>query len=264
MKISTNSQKDLLVHLGIVAALIMALFLGFFFLYLPFTTNHGQSITVPDVSGMSVEQLEDYLDERNLRYEISDCTFVAGKKPLTVIRQYPKAGMKVKEQRKIYLYITALTAPNVKMPQLVDRTQRSAEQELKRIGLTRGKLIYIPDLAQSTVLGQLYNGQPIQPGQLIAAGSVIDLQIGDGIGNTEMDVPDVTGKTLDIAVLTLRGSSLQRGLVQYVDDPSQAPGTVVRQNPESGSGNKIRVGEVIDLWVVGPSDAQPQQPPNEN
>ena len=122
MKISTQSRADLWVHIAIVLGLVAFLFLAFFFVYLPFTTNHGESVTVPELNGMSVKQLEDYLDERNLRYEISDCTFVAGAKPLTVVRQHPKPGMKVKAGRKIYIYITSLTAPDVKMPELEDRT----------------------------------------------------------------------------------------------------------------------------------------------
>jgi eukaryotic-like serine/threonine-protein kinase len=259
MKISTNSRTDLFVHISLVVALVVALFLGFFFLYLPFTTNHGQSITVPDLKGMSLEQIEDYLDERNLRYEIADCTFVVGAKPLSVIRQSPKSGMRVKEGRKIYVYITTLSAPNVKMPQLIDRTKKSAEGELARLGLQLGKFIYVPDPAQDAVMEQLYNGKPIKPGTLIPQGSKIDLELGDGIGNTEFDVPDVVGKTLDEAEFMLKASSLKRGLIMPVDDPSKAPGTIVRQNPEAGAGNKIRVGDVVDIWVVGQPDTQPQQ-----
>jgi beta-lactam-binding protein with PASTA domain len=260
MKISTNSRTDLFVHISLVVALIVALFLGFFFLYLPFTTNHGQSITVPDLSGMSLQQLEDYLDERNLRYEIADCTFVVGKKPLTVIRQHPKPGMKVKDGRKLYIYITSLNAPNVKMPALKDRTKRSALAELARLGLQLGSIKYVPDPAQDAVLAQYYQGKPILPGTMIAQGSKIDLELGDGIGNTEFEVPDLTGKTLDEALFIIKGSQLAKPLIQYVDDPSQPPGTVIRQNPEAGAGNKIRVGDIIDLWVVGPPpDTQPQQ-----
>lgn len=259
MKISTNSRTDLIVHISLVVALVMALFLGFFFVYLPFTTNHGQSITVPDLKGMSLEQIEDYLDERNLRYEIADCTFVVGEKPLSVIRQHPKSGMRVKEGRKIYLYITALNAPNVKMPDLQNRTKKSAEGELARLGLRLGKINYVPDPAHDAVLEQLYNGKPILAGTLIPQGSKIDLELGDGIGNTEFDVPDVVGKTLDEAEFMIKGSNLKRGLIMPVEDPTKAPGTVVRQQPEAGAGNKIRVGEIIDLWVVGQPDTQQQQ-----
>jgi len=259
MKIGTNSRTDLFVHISLVVALIVALFLAFFFLYLPFTTNHGQSITVPNLKGMSIEQIEDYLDKRNLRYEVSDCTFVAGAKPLSVIRQHPKPGMTVKEGRKIYVYITSLNAPNIKMPQLIDRTKRSAIAELERLGLQLGKINYVPDPAQDAVMEQLYNGKPILPGTLIPQGTKIDLALGDGIGNTEFDVPNVVGSTLEEALFVLKGSNLAKPLIQYVDDPSQPPGTVVKQNPEAGAGNKIRVGDIIDLWVVGQPDAQPQQ-----
>jgi beta-lactam-binding protein with PASTA domain len=260
MKISTNSRTDLIVHISLVVALVVALFLGFFFLYLPFTTNHGQSITVPDLKGMSLEQIEDYLDERNLRYEVAaDCTFVVGVKPLTVLRQNPKSGMRVKEGRKIYVYITSLHAPSVKMPQLEDRTLTSAIGELARLGLQKGTIKYVPDPAQNSVMGQFFNGQKILPGTLIPQGSKIDLEVGDGIGNTEFDVPDVVGKTLEEAEFQLKASSLKRGLIMPVDDPSKAPGTIVRQNPEAGSGNKIRVGDVVDIWVVGQPDTQPQQ-----
>jgi len=262
MKISTNSRTDLYVHIALVVSLVVALFLGFFFVYLPFTTDHGESITVPDLKGMTLDQIEDYLDERNLRYEIADCTFVVGQKPLSVIRQHPKAGMRVKEGRKLYIYITTLDAPNVKMAQLVDRTKNSAIAELKRLGLVLGRINYIPDPAHDAVLEQLYNGKPILPGTLIPQGSKIDLNLGDGIGNTEFDVPDVVGKTLEDALVVLKGSSLGKPLITYVDDPSQPPGTVVRQNPEAGAGNKIHVGDIVDLWVVGPPDTQ-QQPQNE-
>jgi eukaryotic-like serine/threonine-protein kinase len=256
MKIGTNSRSDLFTHILLVGALLTTLFLGFFFLYLPFSTNHGQSITVPDLAGMDEDKLEDYLDERNLRFEVSDCTFVIGAKPLTVVRQYPKAGMVVKEGRKIYVYITSEKAPNLKMPQLVDRTYRSAQLELKRVGLQLGKIIYVNDMAQFSVLRQLFNGQPIQAGQAIPAGSKIDLEVANGIGNTEMDVPDVMNKTIDEAEFILKGSHLKWFKI-YIEDATEAPGTVIFQNPEVG--NKISVGETIDIKIAGP-DPKVQNP----
>ncbi|TAG59481.1 MAG: PASTA domain-containing protein, partial [Runella slithyformis] len=116
----------------------------------------------------------------------------------------------------------------------------------------------VPDPSQA-VKQQLFNGKPIEPGQLIPQGSKVDLELGNGIGNTEMDVPDVVGKTLEEADFILKGSSLGRGLVQYEENSNFPPGTVFRQNPEAGAGNKIRVGDQIDLWVVGTPEV-PQQP----
>lgn len=250
--ISTRSTKDLLIHIGIILCLIAVLFLSFFFLWLPFTTNHGQSITVPDLKQMTTAELDDFLDDHSLRFEVSDCTYVAGTQPLSVIAQYPKPGTKVKEGRKIYLTITTQTPPNIPMPKLVDQTLVSARYALTSNGLLLGTLKYVPDLAQNTVLRQLHKGQEILPGTPIAKGSVVDLEVGDGLGNTKFPVPDVTGMPLDEAKMVLKGSNLQVGTILSVDDPEKEVGTVVRQNPAARSGASIRVGEIVDLWIVGP------------
>ncbi|AQG80340.1 PASTA domain-containing protein [Spirosoma montaniterrae] len=251
-KISTRSVSDLLIHIGIIVALLVALFLAFFFLYLPWTTNHGQTITVPDVTRLSLDEMRNTLDDRDLRYEVSDCTFVAGAQPLTVIQQYPQANAKVKEGRKIYVTITKRVAPMVPMPKLVDMIDRSAALMLKSVGLEEGERTYVPDVAKNSVLRQLYNGKEIAPGTPVPKGAKIDLEIGDGLGNMMFDIPDVIGKPLDEARLTIQGSNLKVGTIISVDDPEKEVGTVVRQRPEARSGERIRIGETMDLWVVGP------------
>lgn len=250
IKISTRSRRDVFIHAALVVSLFLALFLAFFFLYLPWSTHHGETITVPKLSGMTTDEIEDFLAQRDLRYEVSDCTFVAGLQPLTVISQYPRENAKVKEGRKIYVTITTATAPQVRMPKLTDLSYRSAEVTLRNYGLVLGELIYKNDLAENAVLDQLFEGKKIAPGALIAKGSKVDLVVGDGLGNTSLDVPDVTGKLLEEAKLTIVGSDLQIGTILY--QPSGQPaGTIVRQRPEAGQGDKIRVGDVIDLWVSG-------------
>ncbi|MGF7216400.1 beta-lactam-binding protein with PASTA domain [Spirosoma lacussanchae] len=251
-KISTRSVTDLLVHVGIILALFAALFLGFFFIYLPFTTNHGQTITVPDVTRLSLDEMQNILNDRDLRYEVSDCTFVAGAQPLTVIQQYPRANAKVKEGRKIYVTITKRVAPMVPMPKLVDMIDRSAVLMLKSMGLEEGEKTYRPDVAKNAVLRQLYNGKEIVPGTPVPKGARIDLEIGDGLGNTMFAIPDVVGLPLDEAEAAIVGSNLKVGTKISVDDPEKEVGTVVRQRPEARSGERIRVGETMDLWIVGP------------
>lgn len=254
-KISTRSFIDLLLQIGIIVAVIAVLFLGFFFVYLPYTTNHGQTITVPDVSKLSMDEMRNILNDRNLRYEVTDCTFVAGAQPLTIIEQYPRANAKVKEDRKIYLKVTKRVAPMVAMPSLVDMIDRSAVRMLESMGLQEGERTYVPDVAKNSVLRQLYNGKEIAAGTPIPKGSKIDLEIGDGLGNTMFDIPNVVGLQLDEAEAAIRGSNLKIGTKISVDDPEKEVGTVVRQRPEARPGERIRVGETMDLWVVGPIES---------
>lgn len=248
-KISTQSRGDLIIHIGIVISLILVLFLGFFFMYLPFTTNHGEAITVPDLKKKSVEGLEDFLDSRDLRYEVGDCTFVANVAPLTIIAQYPLPGSKVKEGRKIYVTVASRTAPLIKMPKLTDMTHRSAQQLLKSFGLEEGTISYVPDMAQNAVLRQMYNGRVIEPGQPIAKGSKIDLELGEGLGTAQFAAPSVLDMPLDEARIVIVGAGLKIGQVMEVPaQEGQGSGVVVRQNPEGG--NSVRIGDVIDLWVT--------------
>ena len=264
-KISTQSRSDLFIHIGIIVSLLLVFFLGFFFIYLPFTTNHGEAITVPDLKKKSVEGLEDFLDSRDLRYEVSDCTFVANMAPLTILAQYPLPGAKVKEGRKIYVTVVSRTAPLIKMPKLTDMTHKSAQMLLKSMGLAEGNISYVPDMAQNAVLRQMYNGRVIEPGQPIAKGSKIDLELGEGLGTAQFDVPSAVGMPLDEAKIVIIGAGLKIGQQMIVPaEEGQAPGTVVKQNPDAG--NKVRIGDVIDLWVTpqapessGNENAQPEQ-----
>lgn len=229
--------------------MILVFFLGFFFVYLPFTTNHGEAITVPDLKKKSVEGLEDFLDSRDLRYEVSDCTFVANIAPLTILAQYPLPGEKVKEGRKIYVTVVSRTAPLIKMPKLTDMTHRSAQQLLKSAGLEEGSISYVPDMAQNAVLRQMYNGRVIEPGQPIAKGSRIDLELGEGLGTAQFAAPSVIGMPLDEAKIVIIGAGLKIGQMMTVPlEEGQTSGAVVRQNPDGG--NNVRIGDVIDLWVT--------------
>ncbi|CAH0995738.1 hypothetical protein EMA8858_01863 [Emticicia aquatica] len=255
-KFSTNSKTDIITHIGIIIALFLVFFFGFFFIYLPWSTNHGQSITVPDLKGLTMEEMEKSLDDRDLDYEVSDCTFVAGAKPLSILTQYPKAGSSVKEGRKIYLTIVTEKAPMVKVPDVLGRSTSSAKNQLLSAQLVAGQSEIIPALEENTVLKIKFNGQEIKPGTLIPKGSTVVFVVGDGLGNQMVEVPNLVGMAADEAEILISGQNLvlSKRYVGVVD--GFADGTIVKQRP-SAEGNKIHIGDVIDVEIAGdaPSDA---------
>jgi len=252
--IRTNSKRDLWIQIGIVLLLSLMILLIFFFIYLPSTTNHGESITVPDLRGMKLDELEEYLTERDLRYEVQDSAFDLNMPPLSVKEQYPKAGSKVKEGRKIYLTVIAKNPRMVTMPELKDMSLKSAEMALKRSKLLLGNLTTRP------YLGSVILEQSIQSGQKVPEGTRIDLVVGDGSGNQELDTPDLVGKTLAEAEFEISASGLVRASIVPATEADGQPGTVVKQNPAPGT--RIRVGDFVDIWVV-PGGAPPANPPQE-
>jgi beta-lactam-binding protein with PASTA domain len=251
--IKTSSLKDVLIHVGIMLSLLAIIVLSFFFIYLPATTNHGESITVPDLSGMKVEAVKEFLESRDLRYEINDSTFISNKPPSIVLTQYPRSGEKVKENRKIYITITTNNPPNVEMPKLVDISLKSAQMLLQSYELQEGSIKYVPNLAQNLVLKQEWNGKEIAPGTKLPKGSKIDLTVGDGVGKDDFSLQNVVGMSLEEAKVVIEGSSLVIGSILYDANSSEPTGTVIKQNPSADS--NIRVGEVVDLWVSGTGPA---------
>lgn len=253
-----RTRRDVVLHFFIILTLMALLVLGFFYLYLPWTTNHDQTVRVPNLAGMKLSEVENFLDERNLDYLVDDSTFDADKPPLTVYYQFPSPDDVVKQGRKIFISVYAVRPPMVKMPSLIGRSLTNAQGELESYGLKLGKIKYVPDLQQNAVLKQFLDGKEIKEGSQIAKGSSVDVEVGDGLGSQEFDVPNLKGQTYDEATFTLSGMGLQMGTIIYQPASGAEEGSVYKQKPEPG--HKIRVGEMIDIWISGTDPKQSQSP----
>ncbi len=249
-----DSLPHLIKHIVFIGIIVSVVLLGFFYMYLPVITNHGEAITVPDIVGLHYDDLEEFLTDRSLRFEVMpDSDYTSEYAPLSVLKQYPEAGMKVKEDRKIFLTLNAINPPEVRMPRLIDGSLKNAEMQLESYGLIRGEIIYKPDPVRNAVLDQLYQGESIEEGTPVPKGAQIDLVVGDGIGRQVFEMPDATGMIEEEARILILGSSLKVGEINYIESEDQDPGIVVDQNPVSG--RMVRVGTTIDLWVSKPTES---------
>ena len=248
----SDTPADLVKHLLLIVVLVGALVFGFFQVYLPITTNHGETIVVPKVTGMNQADLEDYLDERNLDFLVDDSTYNAGIKPGTVLQQEPKAGEQVKEGRKLYVTVSMKNPPVIKMPKLTDGSVKNAQMILKSYDLVVGQLKFVPNILKDAVLRQSVDGKEIAAGDPITKGTRVDLEVGDGLGNQEFPVPNLVNMPADEATTLLVGQGLQVGEIFYQSAPNgEADGMVIKQRPVPGAGSTIRMGQLVDLWVAG-------------
>jgi len=236
----------------IAAAGFLFIFFGFSYKWMNSYTRHGSSVSVPDLRGMQMDKLEEFLEFKNLNYKIADSTIFDLTKPAgTVIEQDPRPNEKVKENRTIYLSITRSTPPGVKIPDLLDNSLRQAEAILRSYGLIRGQLIYKPDLAKNAVLEMQINGHQVKQGEEVTKGTVIDLVLGDGFGNTKVAVPQLFNLSLDEAMFVINASSLNVGAIVFdhaVKDSSIA--RVYKQFPVHDADASISQGESIDLFLT--------------
>ncbi len=257
----------LLIHLSVMIGIGTVLILFFFYIYLPTTTNHGESITVPNLEGVNFDDLDDFLIKRDLRYEVlPDSGFSTNYPPKTVLKQFPLPNSKVKENRKIYITLNSSEPPTVRMPNLVDGSVKNAQLVLSSKDLFLGNIRYVPDLAANAVIEQRLNGKKITPDEMVPKGAKIDLIVGDGLGRQNFEAPDLIGLNYEDAKFAVIASGLKMGNIRFekegwVSDleitedgdsiyhrTQYPPGAIFRQRPRAE--DKIRIGQNVDLWVV--------------
>jgi len=252
-KFDQNSLGGILIHVLITAGILVFLALFYFYAYLPNATNHGESVTVPDLSGKSVTELENFLASRDLRFEVSDSSYAEDAAPLSVIKQYPHAGAKVKEGRKIFVSINRINPPTVPVPDLVDGSVVNADAVLRSNQLKRGHIKLVKGQF-NIVKGMEYQGHEVTAGTRVPKGSVIDLVVSNNSGAQAM--PDLIGQSFEDAKFMILGSDLSIGNVD--GDTTNADYVVIKQKP--GPDQNMQVGDVVDLWIGKPEDIeQPEQ-----
>lgn len=170
-------SKLFLKHL-IISVLSLGLVLWILLKLLGTYTHHGETAEVPDFSGKSISELDQFIEDKHVRYLIIDSVYSPDEKPGIVLRQDPEAKSLVKHNRMIYLYVTSTQPPQIQMPKLVDRSTRQAILMIESYGLKVGKIEEIKGDCKGCVLKQFFKGKEILPGEPIKKGSKIDLAVG--------------------------------------------------------------------------------------
>ena len=177
-----NYLKSRVFLTQVLISLAIIFALSYLFMHwLTYTTDHGHEITVPNLSKLTEEQVEEKLDELDLNYVLLDSVDYKSDYPkYSVVEQDPLPGTKVKEGRKVYIKINSSGFSSVRIPDLIEKTYREAVPTLKALGLEEGTITYIPNLGKDMVLEMRCKGRNIKPGDKVLKASKIDLVLGDG------------------------------------------------------------------------------------
>ncbi len=220
------------------------------FFSLRYYTKHGQGLNVPAVKGLSFNQAVAKLEELGLRYEV-DSAYIMDMPPGTVIDQDPEANTFVKDNRTIYLTINRDQAPTVKFPDIQFKSFIEAQSILGGYGLKVGDTVYKADVSRDVVLDISFGGQAIKAGDIVPKGSRIDLLLGDGGGNEEVEIPNLLGFTKSEAAFSLRGSNLKLGEITFEGDITDtANAVIVAQSPVlSDSVTTVKIGTPVNITL---------------
>ncbi|ORT99627.1 Serine/threonine protein kinase PrkC, regulator of stationary phase [Anaerovibrio sp. JC8] len=238
--------------LGLVAILILGFFAGSFLSFGNFWSS--VEVEVPDVVGRQVEIARDMLEEKNLRVKVAeayDANVPAGQ----VVSQYPEAGIMVKEQRQVTIYISK-GGEELTMPDLKGMSRSNAEAKLNKMGLKIGA-VYEEESNEpaGTVLKQdPGNGSKVHKGQ------TVDFTVSKGPKKTGVTIPDYSGMSVDSVKSNLAANKLTLGTVKE-QTSSQPKGTVIGQSPAAGS--EVKEGGAVNIIVSSGQAAQAPAKPTD-
>ena len=240
---------DFLKHLGITIGAFFFIVVTYFYIYLPNATNHGDSVTVPDLAGMPSNKLDSFLKEADLRFVVNDSSFSDSFNPLEVIGQFPQAGSLVKPGRKIHVSIKRLHPPTVPLPGLVEQSLINAIATLKSNELKIGKIYYSPSPFSDLVMEMRVNGAIVEGGTRVNKGTVVDLVVGDGAGPNDLKAQNLVGMSLADALRLLSAFNLHQGNIIIPEDVDTTGmiSFVFKQEPQAG--DSVRVGDPVNLWI---------------
>ena len=254
-------SKTFWANLVLALVLLSVLYLG-----LKWTLNtitlHDETIEVPDLAGLQMEDARTVLEERKLEFEILDSSeFNNAYEGHAIWLQYPRAGAKVKRGRPIQLTINPIREPLIVLPELVERTKRRAIFDLHSKGFEVGELTYVPYIGKDVVVEVRHKGKEAKANSLFPKGSVFDLIVGGGLSDEKVMVPYLLRSTLEEAEERLLANSLNLGLVVWdISDDVELDSSnarVYKQQPQAGGEFGLRLGSDVDIWLTNDSTKWP-------
>jgi hypothetical protein len=223
---------------GLVLVLILGFFTGIFLSFGKFWST--VEVTVPDVTGKQMTLARQILEDQHLRVTVAE-TFDADVPVGVVVSQSPEAGMTVKEERAITIYVSK-GGEALEMPNLRGLKQTDAIDRLQKMGLRLGSSY---ETFSDEEVGTVISQDP-RSGARISKGQTVDITVSKGQKVKKTNVPNVKGVPIDRARSMIEESNLKVGTVAQ-EENSQAAGTVTAQSPAAGT--EVDEGTAVRLTV---------------
>ncbi len=250
MKTLWNFLKSRFLWLNILAAIVLVIAICWVvFWRLDVYTRHGESVEVPDLSGMYVEEAELILKDSNLGYEIIDSVYIRSMKGGEIAEQTPVAGTKVKKNRKVYITVNSKQRKMVMVPNLVGESRRKVQSNLKTLGFNVDSVRYEPYEFNDEVLAVMWGDSVLTAGAKLPDGSQIILVVGQNDMSIEVVVPSFLGMTLPEAQKMIKEYRLSFGSAYFdkipVDSIDSLKFRVYQQHPDAGL--SVYGGKAVEL-----------------
>ena len=233
-----------LLGLAVVAVFVIAALLGREL----FAGGGGASATVPDVTGLTVPQAQDALQQQGLRLGEQTTENSDSVPKGNIIDQSPEDGTQLDEGSAVDVTVSAGVRETT-VPSLVGLSLDEARRALRDADLTLGSTRSVPSEEPQGTVTKVDPGE----GETVPAGSAVDVRYASGNNR----VPDVVGQSSGEARRTLEQAGFQVNETTQETGEAEA-GTVVSQSP--GAKETSRLGSTVTI-VVATAPPQPTETP---
>ncbi len=212
----------------------------------------GESVAVPELVGMSVNEAEDAVKAAGLKTGTITTEQGQGQKAGTVLHQSPAGGALMPADTVVDLTVVEEAQPvvgpkTVSVPKVIGQTREQASRTLVAKGLRVGEVNQHHTGASPGVVLT----QSPDHGTRAKRGSSVDLTVEAAL----VVVPHVKGMKGSEARDVLQKAGFQIGKIRLTRAPGSAAGTVLLQSPTAG--RRKRPGTPVNLTVVGKFSSVP-------
>ncbi len=203
----------------------------------------GQSITIPDVTGMSEDDALKTLNSAGFKNVSSSYNYSDSVAEGNVISTTPSANTNGSEDTKITMTVSK-GAEKQTVPDVTGQTESDAQNALAAVGLT-GSVTY--EYSSSVAQGKVIS-QSVTAGKKVEPGTSVGLVVSQGEEPPEkVTVPPITGSTLDNARQLIKSTGLTVGSVTYQYSSDVSSGCVISCDP--GDGSSVDDGSTVNLVI---------------
>ncbi len=190
-------------------------------------------IVVPDVSGMSESSAKQTLESAGFVVGGTESEYSDSYSEGTVTRTSPAYGNKVTKDTSITIYVSK-GSEKVTVPDVVGMSDDSAQSAIKNAGLNvTATYQYNDDVASGKVVSQ-----SVSAGSKVSPGTTVNIVVSNG--SNKVSVKNFVGSSESSLIEWADNNGLKTNMSrsEYTDDSRYPAGTIIAQDPSSGSVSK--------------------------
>ncbi len=236
------------------------------FLWLKVYTHHGEELAMPDYTGYKYDDALADATKRKFRMSIQDSLHILGRPGGIILKQNPIPSSLVKSNRMIYVTITKRGKDKIisgRLPEMYGKSYERKKQELSDHFQIKSRIVdtkFDPgDPGQ--ILSVLYKGEIITSAKgrnneiQIEKGDYLDFVISAKTGG-DVEVPDLSCKTLEEALFLLENINLKLGSVKELDSITDRNSAYIISQEPLASGSMIKMDSPVHVSIsrIRPDD----------